>query len=129
MSLSIKQRLAAILAFVVSLMAVFSGSLVLLGLSQPAYHVIPLLVIYNVTLGVVGLADGWGLWTGRDWAEKLVYYILGFHLVVLILLLVLRLFDVEVAIHSIGAMTFRVLIWSIVGLLLRKRISAQGTPR
>ncbi len=122
-----KNRVAALLALIVSLMAVVSGGQVLLGWSTPAYHVIPLLVIYNVVLGLVGVADAWGLWGVRAWAEKLASFILGLHFLVLILLLVMRLLDVEVAIHSIGAMTFRVLIWSIINLLLRKKGVPAGT--
>ncbi len=120
MDFPIKYRIAAFLAIIISLLAISSGGRVLFGLMQPNYHVIVPLVIYNVCLAFVGLVDGWALWSARAWSKKLSTLILLTHLSVLVILLIMRLSGGEVANQSLGAMTFRVLVWSIILRLIIK---------
>jgi len=115
-----KHRIAAALAFIISLLAISSGGRVLLGLMQPNYHILPPLVVYNVLMAFVGLVDGWALWSTRLWSKKLTFYILLTHIVVLVILITMRILGGQVANQSLGAMAFRVMVWSTILWLVGK---------
>lgn len=115
-----KKRLAGAAGVVVGLTAVIAGARVVLGFSQPAYTVIPWLVIYNVVMGAVAVLAGAGLWGNRAWATKLAGVIAIAHVVVLALLLLARLMGESVAVESVGAMTFRSAVWGFIALLARR---------
>lgn len=114
-----KRRLAGAVGVVVGLASVIAGSRVLLEISQPAYVVVPPLVIYNVVMGIVALLAGVGLWAKRAWATRLSIVIALAHIVVLGLLLLVKLMAESIAAESVGAMTFRSVVWSGIALTAR----------
>lgn len=114
------KRLAGTAGVAVGLASVIAGARVLLGFSQPAYTVIPLLVLYNVAMGAVALLAGTGLWGNRAWAPKLAGVIALCHLAVLGLLLLAKFMGESIAAESVGAMTFRSAAWSAIALLARR---------
>ena len=61
-----KDRVAAILAIVIGLLSAREGGSVLLGLTTPAYYVLPWLVWYNVAMGVVSAIAKISMWKQRE---------------------------------------------------------------
>lgn len=111
-----KNRLAGITGFLVGLLSIISGSAVLLGLKQPDYIILNWLVIYNVGMGLISIAVGVWIWSVQMLAAKLASYITTAHVVVLLILVSMYVGTSTVAVQSIGAMTFRSIIW--VGITL-----------
>jgi hypothetical protein len=113
-----RDRVAAILALVIGLLSVREGGSVLLGLTIPAYHVLPWLVWYNVTMGVVSVFAGVGMWKQRAWSISLGLNILAFHGIVFLGLIGLEQYGQDVARTSIFAMLFRTFTWIVIYSLL-----------
>jgi hypothetical protein len=114
-----KDRVASILAIVIGLLSVREGGSVLLGLTIPAYSVLPWLVWYNVVMGAVSVVAGVGMWNRGAWSISLGLNILTFHGIVFLGLLGLRQYGQDVARISIVAMLFRTLTWIVIYSLLR----------
>jgi hypothetical protein len=114
-----RDRVAAVLAVVLGLLSVKEGGSVLLGLTKPAYHVIPWLVWYNVAMGVVSVVAGAGMWMRSTWSIDLSMNILALHGVVFFGLLGMRQYGQDVAAHSVFAMMFRTFTWIVIYLLLK----------
>jgi hypothetical protein len=122
-----KDRVAAILAIVLGLISVREGGSVLLGLTTPAYYVLPWLVLYNVAMGVVSVVAGAGMWQQREWSITLAVNILTLHGIVFLGLIGLNQFGQAVAMISIFAMLFRTFTWIVIYSLLKwKRQSPAG---
>jgi predicted membrane channel-forming protein YqfA (hemolysin III family) len=109
-------KTAALLAAIPGIMAMITGSRVLTGNLVQDYHVIHWLVVYNVLLGFFSVAAGWFIWKKNGRASTLSIVIALSHGVVLLLLL--TIYADTVAVQSIGAMTFRLLIWSVIALIV-----------
>jgi uncharacterized membrane protein (DUF2068 family) len=117
---SMKKQLPAILGIIVGFLSIMAGSKVLLGISSPNYIVLHWLVIYNVSLGVVSVIAGAGLWRLRPWAISMAGLIAASHAFVLAALIVFFLSGRPVAHQSVLAMLFRTTVW--VGIFLFVRI-------
>ncbi len=111
---------AGIAGILIGLLSIISGSAVLLGIKQPDYNILRWLVIYNVTMGVVSIGVGIGIWSVRLWAIRIASYIASAHIVVLVILIIMYVSTVSVALQSIGAMTFRSLVWIGITITVRK---------
>ena len=109
-------KIAAVVATIIGLMAVITGSRVLTGNLVQNYHVITGLVVYNVLMGVISIGAGMLIWIEKKVAYILSGVIMGAHIVVLIILQTI-LNDV-VADQSINAMIFRSVIWSIITIIV-----------
>ena len=101
-----RDRVAAILAVALGLLSVREGGAVLLGVTVPAYHVLPWLVWYNVVMGAVSVAAGVGIWKQLSWSGPLCLNILTLHGIVFAGLLALHQLGQDVAAQSIFAMLF-----------------------
>ncbi len=101
------------LAALIGGLSLLAGSSVLLKITAPNYQVLEWLVIYNVVLGVASLFVAFKLWHQVDYRKPSA--ILMSHLLVLAILLIG--FTDTVAPDSLQAMTFRVLIWSVILLI------------
>ncbi len=111
-------RIMAVIAMILGAMAVVAGGKVLAGVSVPDYHVIPWLVKYNVTMGVVTIVTAVFLWLKHPWGKVGAMVITTAHIIVLVLLL--TVFSGEVAQHSVNAMTFRATVWILLLAFIRK---------
>jgi len=120
-----KHRLAALLALVIGLLTIVEGGIVLLGLETKPYPVLPWLLRYNVAMGFVSLATGYGLWREQGWAGKLSRIVLACHAAVFLSLVGMHLLGKTVAVKSIMAMLFRTAIWVGIVMLIRSR--SRGT--
>ena len=114
------KRLPSLLGTIMGFLSILSGTKVLLGISSPNYIVLQWLVIYNVSMGVVAVFAGAGLWNIRSWAISLAGLIVASHGFVLALLVVFFLSGKSVAYQSILAMLFRTTIWAGIFLIARK---------
>lgn len=109
-------RLAAGLAFVIGVMAVFAGGQVLLG-QLPDYYVIDWLPIYNLTLGLVSaLFASVVIWRASRLALPTATAIFGLH--ALVMLILLTAYRQLVAVDSLRAMTIRLVAWTVILILL-----------
>lgn len=122
MKKNIYRKIAAIVAIVFSLLTIVEGSQVLFGITQHAYIVFTPLLIYNILMGLVGLIAGIMLWLNHKKAFMLTKLILAVHLIVLLVVGILYLSSNAVALHSIQAMSIRVIIWLLITLAAWKTI-------
>ena len=116
-----RHRLAALLALVIGLLTVVEGGIVLLGLETKPYPVLPWLLRYNVAMGFVSLAAGFGLWREQGWAAMLSRMVLACHGLIFLTLVGMHLLGMTVAVNSIMAMLFRTAIWIGIMMLIRSR--------
>ena len=112
-----REKIAALLAFVIGAMAIFSGGQVVLLGKEQNYYVIGWLPYYNFTMGLISaFVTAPMLWKGAELGQKLALYTFLAHVSVLsILFLFYR--DV-VATESLRAMTLRITTWTIILALL-----------
>ncbi len=119
--MKIMYKIAAILALVIGIISVISGSMVLLNYNIPNYNVLNWLVIYNVILGGISIVAAILIWkNNKSVRRKIIVVILISHLLVYLYLYFL---SQEVALESIKAMGFRVSIWTVIFLLTYKKIN------
>ncbi|VAX22898.1 hypothetical protein MNBD_IGNAVI01-697 [hydrothermal vent metagenome] len=114
-------KIVAVLAALMGLMALVTGSRVLLGLFDPGYQYFTALLVYNVTLGVVSILAGYFIWKKENVALYFSYFITGAHIIVFLLLI--TVFNDIIAYQSINAMTFRSVAWIIFTFIIWKRNS------
>ena len=105
-------KTAAILAFVIGLMAVFAGGKTLLG-NLPDYYVINWLPLYNYTMGVLTVfVTAPLLWINSKLAAPA--GITTFILHALIMLILQVAYADVVAVDSLVAMTIRLGTWFVI---------------
>ena len=111
--------IAMALAGFIGIMSVISGSLVLLGLREVGYTVLIGLVVYNVAVGVLSVITAFLIWKHFVLSKKMIVLILFFHGSVLTYL---YFFSKTVAMESIKAMIFRVVVWLLIFLLVQFKL-------
>ena len=114
MSLSLN-KIAAILAFIIGVMAVFAGGKVLLG-SDPGYHVINWLALYNYTIGILTVFITVVLiWTNNRLAMAAAIATFSIHAIVMLALQ--TIYHDTVASESVAAMSIRLIVWAVILVL------------
>ncbi|MCE7860147.1 MAG: hypothetical protein DYG86_10215 [Chloroflexi bacterium CFX2] len=110
---------AALLAFAVGAMSIVAGGMVIKGW-RPGYSVLSWLPVYNFAAGLLTLVPAVLLWIKNRYALAVSLGAFTLHAVVLFLLL--TIFRGGVAVQSIGAMSFRGVVWLIIlALIMFKR--------
>ncbi len=99
----------ALVAAILGILSVITGTRVLTGLFDPGYTVLKPLVIYNVVVGAFSIMAGFLIWKKHKTAVLLPGLITILHIMVLISLL--TVFNDIVARQSVMAMTFRAVVW------------------
>lgn len=108
-------KIASLIAFLVGLTSIFAGGMVMRGW-QPGWSVIPWLPIYNFVIGLLTLIPAYLLWTNHRYMMVSSIAIFSIHTIVLLLLI--SVFRNTAAFQSVGAMSFRVVVWIVIlGLL------------
>jgi hypothetical protein len=115
---AILTKLPSILAFLVGAMSIVAGGMVMRGW-KPGYSVLSWLPVYNFVVGLLTLIPAYLLWMDNRYALTVSIVTFGVHTIVLLLLL--ATFRGQVAAQSIGAMSFRVVVWIIILALLFRR--------
>lgn len=111
-------KITAVIAAIIGIMAVVTGLRVLLGSFDPGYQYFISLVSYNVLLGAVSVYVGILIWQMHKKALFYSIIITGSHIMVLLLLL--TIFKDVISTSSIGAMTFRSIVWTVFSLIVWK---------
>lgn len=117
--MKITQIIAVVLAGFIGIMSIISGSSVLLGFREVGYTVLKGLVIYNVAVGVLSVITAFLIWKHFVLSKKMIFLILFIHGSVLAYL---YFFSETVANESIKAMTFRVVVWLLIFILVRLKL-------
>jgi hypothetical protein len=113
---SILNKIAAALAFVIGVMAIFAGGQVLLGI-LPDYYVIDWLPIYNFVVGIASaFLTAILIWKNNRLALPAAITTFGLHAIVMVILQ--TAYHNVVAPDSIKAMTVRLVIWIIILILM-----------
>lgn len=112
---AVMTKLPSILAFLVSVMSIFAGGMVIRGW-RPGYSILSWLPVYNFMLGLLTLIPAYLLWVNSRHATTASIVTFAIHTIVLLLLL--TSFRGQVAAQSIGAMSFRVVVWIIILALM-----------
>lgn len=120
MNKTIYKKIAASVAVVFSLLTIVEGTRVLLGITQPDYVVFAPLLVYNVTMGVVGVFAGVALWINYGWSLRLTKIVVAAHIIVLLTAGVIYLSGNAVALHSVNAMIVRSVVWVAITLVAWK---------
>ncbi|MDF1499654.1 MAG: hypothetical protein P1P76_04200 [Anaerolineales bacterium] len=108
-------RIASILAFIIGAMAIFAGGQVLLG-KLPDYYVIDWLPIYNFSMGVISaFISAVLIWKRHRLARTAALVTLGAHAFVMVILQ--TAYADVVAPDSLQAMTLRITVWVVIGVL------------
>ena len=123
MEKTIYKKISAIVAVIFSLLTIAEGLQVLLGVMQPDYIVLRPLLFYNVAMGIVGIFVGMAIWLNSRWAVFLTFTTIAAHLVVLLIVGVIYLFNGGVAEHSVAAMSLRSIVWLVIAWVLLKTSS------
>lgn len=116
--------IATILAILIGILSIISGSMVLTGLRTVDYRILDWLVVYNVLLGIISILGAYQIGKQHSKSKLMVMAILSLHLLVLVYLF---FFNDLVAIESIKAMVFRVGIWGVILLLVLIKYPKLGT--
>jgi hypothetical protein len=113
-------RIAAVLSFIIGLMAVIAGGQVLLG-HLPDYYVIGWLPVYNFIVGIISASlTAILIWKAHRHALPLAVATFSLHALVMIVLQ--TAYRGVVAPDSLRAMTVRMVIWVVIsGLLVARR--------
>mgnify|MGYP007094905376 CR=1 FL=1 len=111
-------KIIAVLAAIIGIMAVITGSRVLLGIFEPGYQYFTILVSYNVIIGLISIVAGMLIWKNNSKAKITAYFITSAHIIVFLLLK--TVFSDVISDHSVGAMTFRSVAWIIFSIVVWK---------
>jgi len=118
-------QIASLLAFLVGIMSIFAGGKAMQGWN-PGYNVLSWLPIYNFVMGILTLIPAALLWFNHRFAAITSLITFGVHALVLLLLFIA--FRDQVAMQSIAAMIFRLVVWSVILVLLFQiRTATSGT--
>jgi hypothetical protein len=116
-------KIAAVLAFVVGGFSIAAGAMAMRGWN-PGYSVLGWLPVYNFIMGILTiLVPAILIWRGSPYAMTSAIVFCVIHAGVTVLLLLV--FREMVAIQSLLAMTFRVVVWLVILALLYFRIGGQ----
>lgn len=117
---NLSRIIAAIITIIFSLLTTVEGSKVLFGVSVQDYTVFTPLLIYNVIIGIVGLFVGAAIWVNHKKTIASIKIVLIMHSAVFVIVIALYFLSNEVAMHSVQAMTVRVLVWLVIFILVWK---------
>ncbi len=109
-------RIVAVAAAIVGIMAVVTGSRVLLGVFDPEYQYFTVLIVYNVILGAVSVIAGILIWQRNSKALLVAFFITAAHIIVFLLLK--TVFSDVISDHSVNAMTVRSILWIIFSVIV-----------
>jgi hypothetical protein len=108
-------QIASVLAFLVGVMSIVAGGKAMQGWN-PGYSVLSWLPVYNFAMGILALIPAVLLWVNHRFAVITSLATFGVHALVLLLLLIA--FREQVAVQSIAAMIFRLVVWIVILALL-----------
>jgi hypothetical protein len=127
-SVRVLQRLASAIAGLFGVVTLFAGGSVLLG-SDPGYVVFRPLLIYNTIMGVAYLAAGISIWRSLMLGKYAAGAIVLLNILVLLAIIWVYRSGGAVALDSLGAMTFRSVVWLVLFLLVSWLGRSRAEPK
>jgi hypothetical protein len=112
----ILNKIAAVLSFIIGVMAIIAGVQVLLGY-LPDYYVIDWLPLYNFIVGILSATlTAFLIWKAHRLALPAAITTFGLHAIVMLILQ--TAYRDVVAADSIRAMTIRMIVWVVITVLM-----------
>lgn len=116
--MKITTKITAVLAILMGIMPIVTGSRVLFGFFDPGYRYFIILILYNIIMGSVSVFAGIYIWRNHRRALFYSVFIAVSHTVVLLSLL--SKFNDIISDESIAAMTVRSALWIIFTTIVWK---------
>lgn len=116
--MNILVKIVAVLAVIIGIPTVITGSKVLLGVFDPGYQYFTLLIVYNIIMGIISVITGALIWMKNRKALFYSYIITSAHALVFISLA--TIFSDIIASRSMEAMAFRFAAWAIISIIVWK---------
>lgn len=104
------------------IVTIISGGLVLSG-SNPGYIVFLPLVVFNTVMGFVYIFTGIVAWQNFSRGKAIAGIVFVLNLFMLITIGYLYLYGADIATKSLGAMSFRTIVWLIMYLGLLREVN------
>lgn len=121
------RRLCAGIAVAFGAVTLFAGGRVLLG-ADPGYAVFRPLLFFNTAMGAAYAAAGAAIWRSLAWGRNCAGAIFLLNLLALAGLVAVHFGGGAVAVQSLGAMSFRTVVWLLLFLVLA-RLARKGSAR
>lgn len=113
------QKTASVIAVIFGVLTLVASSRILYLGSDPGYVVFMPLLIFNHIMGVCYLIAGYLIWKDSHKHEMAALAIFLLNLVVLITVVLFYIMGSGIAINSLGAMTFRTIVWLLIFISLK----------
>lgn len=114
--MNILVRIVAVLAAIIGIPTIITGSRVLLGVFDPGYQYFTLLIVYNIIMGIFSVITAVLIWINNSKALLFSYIITFAHALVFISLT--TIFSNIIASRSVKAMAFRSTAWVIISIVV-----------
>ncbi len=115
-------KILSLVGIIFGIITIISGSKVLFG-SDPGYVVFLPLVIFNTVMGFVYIVPGVVAWRNPVLSKTIAGIVLLLNLGALITITYFYFADGVIAFQSLGAMSFRSIVWLIIYFGLVKAVS------
>jgi len=113
------QKTASVIAVIFGVQTLVLSSRILYLGSDPGYVVFMPLLIFNHIMGVCYLIAGYLIWRNSQKGEVTALSVFLINLIVLLTIFVVYLKGSGVATDSLGAMTFRTVVWLLIFMSLK----------
>jgi len=113
------QKTASVIAVIFGVLTLVASSRILYLGSDPGYVVFMPLLIFNHIMGVCYLIAGYLIWRNSQKGEVTALSVFLINLIVLLTIFVVYLKGSGVATDSLGAMTFRTVVWLLIFMSLK----------
>ena len=118
-------KFLSLIGVLFGIVTIISGGSVLSG-SNPGYIVFLPLVIFNTVMGFVYILTGIVTWQNFSRGKAIAGIVFLLNLFMLITIGYLYLYGTDIAIKSLGAMSFRTVVWLIIYICLLREVSKQS---
>jgi hypothetical protein len=108
------QKTASVIAVIFGVLTLVASSRILYLGSDPGYVVFMPLLIFNHIMGVCYLIAGYLIWRNSQQGKMGALVVFLLNLIVLLTIFVVYLKGSGVATDSLGAMTFRTIVWLLI---------------
>lgn len=116
------QKIASIIAATFGVLTLVGSSRILYLGADPGYVVFMPLLIFNHIMGICYLIAGYLIWGNSHKGKMAAFVVFLINLIVLITISVVYLIDSGVATDSLGAMTFRTVVWLLLFMSLKMTV-------
>lgn len=118
-------KFLSLIGVLFGIVTIISGGSVLSG-SNPGYIVFLPLVIFNTVMGFVYILTGIVIWQNFSRAKAIAGIVFLLNLFMLITIGCLYMYGTDIATKSLGAISFRTVVWLIIYLGLLREVNKQS---